>query len=158
MVLDPLSALSVAGTIVQFIDFSSKILTKSHEVYNSSEGQSAANEEIEAITDELSKLSDRLSQPLREDEGQDSLLEDEQALVDICDACKKVARDLITRLARLKVQGKHRAWQSLRQAIRSIWKQEEIDALLARLARFKDIMELHIFLAMRHVLITLSSC
>ena len=38
MVLDPFSTFSLAGNIVKFVDFTSKVLSKSHEIYRSSSG------------------------------------------------------------------------------------------------------------------------
>jgi hypothetical protein len=64
MVLDPLTALSVAGTIVQFVDFSSKILSHTAEFYNSAEGALSTNEELELVTADLSNLLARLRRPL----------------------------------------------------------------------------------------------
>jgi hypothetical protein len=37
--MDPLSALSVATSVVQIVDFSSKLLFEAHELYTSSSGQ-----------------------------------------------------------------------------------------------------------------------
>jgi hypothetical protein len=62
MVLDPLSALSIAGNIVQFIDFGSKLLNSSREVYHSAEGLSSNHQHLEQITQSLIDLNTKLSQ------------------------------------------------------------------------------------------------
>ena len=40
MVLDPLTAIGLAGNIVQFVDFSSKIVGKANKIYESVDGAS----------------------------------------------------------------------------------------------------------------------
>jgi hypothetical protein len=51
--LDPLTALSLAGNIVQFVDFSTKLLAKGHELYKSADGTSVGYSELEAIAKDL---------------------------------------------------------------------------------------------------------
>jgi hypothetical protein len=61
--LDPLTALSVAGNIVQFIDFSTKLIAKGHELYNSVDGATVGNAELEVIARDLQDLNGRLQSP-----------------------------------------------------------------------------------------------
>jgi hypothetical protein len=56
MVLDPFSALGVAGNIVQFVDFSSKLFSNSREAYRSPNGATVENEELMKATRELQAL------------------------------------------------------------------------------------------------------
>jgi hypothetical protein len=44
--VDPLTALSLAGTIVQFVDFWSKLLLSGRELYKSGTGSLTVNDEI----------------------------------------------------------------------------------------------------------------
>ncbi len=54
MVFDPMSALSLPGNIVQFVQFSSKLVWKGYHVYHSADGTLPWNLEIEVVTTELS--------------------------------------------------------------------------------------------------------
>jgi hypothetical protein len=58
--MDPLSALSLAGTVVQFVDFGCKLLAEGRQIYQSSSGRLNTNEEIELITNDLQTLVKKL--------------------------------------------------------------------------------------------------
>lgn len=53
--LDPFTALSLAGNIVQFVDFSSKLVNEASEIYRS--GSTKANDELETVTNDLIDLT-----------------------------------------------------------------------------------------------------
>lgn len=55
--MDPVSALSIAAVVVQFVDFGAKTLSKSHELYRSSRGALNENIETEAATKRKHPLS-----------------------------------------------------------------------------------------------------
>jgi len=55
--MDPLSALSVAGTIVQFIQFGTQILSKGHKIYESNNGMLAENAEMGPLGDDVKEIS-----------------------------------------------------------------------------------------------------
>jgi hypothetical protein len=50
--MDPLTALSLAGTIIQFVDFGCKLLAEGKELYKSTTGILTVNEELELAVDE----------------------------------------------------------------------------------------------------------
>ena len=54
--MDPLTALSLAGTIVQFFDFGRTLITDARDLYTSSSGTLTANEELELVTANLQAL------------------------------------------------------------------------------------------------------
>jgi hypothetical protein len=58
--MDPLTALSVAGTIVQFAAFGAKLFSEGCALYKSSTGVLAANEELELGTIDLRVVIDKL--------------------------------------------------------------------------------------------------
>jgi len=60
--MDPITIVSVLGTVVQFVDFSSKVLSKSAEIYRSGKGALTENADIETTAADLSKLNTRLKQ------------------------------------------------------------------------------------------------
>jgi hypothetical protein len=53
--MDPLSALSLAGTVIQFVDFGSKLISQGYELYKSTKEdvQLAVDEELELVTSDL---------------------------------------------------------------------------------------------------------
>ncbi|KAI0451919.1 hypothetical protein F5B21DRAFT_485063 [Xylaria acuta] len=62
--MDPFTALSLAGNIVQFIEFGIKLTIKGSEIYSSVNGQSQADNVIREDTTRLLEFSEQLDRPL----------------------------------------------------------------------------------------------
>ncbi|KAF8855876.1 hypothetical protein BDZ45DRAFT_595017, partial [Acephala macrosclerotiorum] len=144
MVLDPLSAISLAGNIVQFVDFSTKVLRQGYVLYNSANGATAVNEELELLTTDFLKLSTKLQRPFEHSQSDVRSARHEQELEGLCTECAKVAKELLHRLESLKVQGTRTVWKSLWQALQTAWTEDEIRSLVARLGAFKSTLETHV--------------
>lgn len=147
--MDPLSALSVAGTVVQFVDFSVKILSTTNKLYNSASGNLPAHEELEYVTTDISRLATKLSQPLR-DKGVPAASSQPRAdLEDICTKCGEIAQDLLTRLKSIKIEEKNGVWQSFRYALKATWAKKDLDDLVKRLNTFRASLEMRILAGLR---------
>lgn len=87
MAIDPLTALPLAGTIVQIVEFGSKLAPRSQELYSS--GSLSVNQELNLVTEILLKLLTKLRQPqLGLDLGVSSRdTFSYQVLIDLCDGC-----------------------------------------------------------------------
>lgn len=146
--MDPLTALSLAGTIIQVIDFGTKVLHGSRSLYNSASGALDVNAELELITRDLTVLSKKLWRPLSAANATNSDPNGHEydSLRELCDGCKSVADELLVALEDLKMDGSqnNKAWKSLRYAIKSIFSQKEIDSLNDRLAAFRRALDTHI--------------
>jgi hypothetical protein len=62
--MDPFSALSLAGLVVQFVEFGIKLTMKSSEMYSSVSGQSQADQRIFQDTNRLGEFTEKLGQSL----------------------------------------------------------------------------------------------
>lgn len=135
--MDPFSALGLASNVVQFIDFGSKLISESHDIYKSASGSSTGNIELELIYTDLNELTNGLQNPVLS--SRQSLSADEAALSQLASSCYTVATELLTVVNALKVDknNNHRKWRSFRQAIKSVWKQSDIDSLQRRLVDFR---------------------
>lgn len=51
--MDPLTALGLASNIVQFVDFASKLISQSHEIYQSADGALEDNVALEHVAKNL---------------------------------------------------------------------------------------------------------
>ncbi|PMD33834.1 hypothetical protein L207DRAFT_535085 [Hyaloscypha variabilis F] len=151
--LDPLTALSVAGNIVQFVDFSIKLVARGTELYNSADGASIGNAELEVIANDLQELNSRLQpSPPAPDTVKTNWTAD-TALHKLTEQCSTVAGELLQALNRLKVEGtSNRRWKSVRQALKALMKKDEVDAIVQRLQHFRDELNLHILVSMRDTL------
>ena len=142
--LDPLTALSVAGTIVQFIDFSTKLISKGNEIYYSADGTSIGNAELEVIANNLRELGARLQQVPHPGTAEN------EALRRLAKQCEIVAKELVLVLEKLKIRGTaNRWWKSVQQAFKALLSKDEVDAILLRLVHFRDELNLHILVSMR---------
>ena len=144
--MDPLTALSVAGTVVQFVDFSTKILSTARKLYHSKSGNLPYHEELEYVTTDLSRLATRLQQPLNQDESQAS---SSPGLQEICRACDKISQELLLRLEGLKVEKKN-AWKSFRGALQASWAKDDLKELVAKLDSYKQSIQTHILADLRY--------
>jgi hypothetical protein len=144
--MDPLTALSLAGNVVQFVDFGCQLLSHSRELYKSTWGSLAADEELHLVTADLRALILKL----RSNTG-DGSQDASQEFRKICDEAVTLAEEILTRIDGLKVSGKHRAWKSFQQAIKSAWSQKETDGLIRRLSRLRQALETRILLSLRYV-------
>ncbi|KAE9381924.1 hypothetical protein N431DRAFT_539452 [Stipitochalara longipes BDJ] len=148
--LDPMTALSLAGNIVQFVDFSTKLIVKGHELYTSCDGASVGNAELEVIAKDLQELNERLKPSQTEQAGTTRLTDSDIALCKLSEQCSRVAGELISALEKLKVQGTaNRRWKSFRQALKWLMKKEEVEAIAQRLQTFRNELDLHILVSMR---------
>lgn len=151
---DPLTALSVAGTIVQFADFGSRLFSEGKELYKPTQGVLAANDELELVTSDLRALIVNIepwsssidrARPLAKEEA-----EKQERFQRICAEAVMLADDLIQRLDQLKIRvGKGRKRESFRKAIQSAWSRDEIVSMNRRLASLKDAMETQILFYIR---------
>lgn len=153
--MDPLTALSAAGTIIQFVDFGSKLLSGTVELYRSSVGFLEIHQQLELVTSNLKSVVIKMRQACQCEagEGERPLREDDQRQEDsihaICDEATRIADELLGKLANLKVKGeKHRVWESLKAVIKAAWSKEEIKALSGRLSQLREALSTRTMLSL----------
>ncbi|KAI7158770.1 hypothetical protein KC349_g4614 [Hortaea werneckii] len=139
--MDPLSALSIGAAVLQFVDFGSRLLVNGYDAYHSVAGATTDNLELEKITQDLSSLC--LALEFNHVTSSRVLSRDEKDLLKLALDCRELASSLVQLLQSLKVKSgtRHRSWESIRQAIRSVWKKSEIEDLQARLERIRNEMD-----------------
>jgi hypothetical protein len=138
MAMDPFTALGLAGNILQFVDFSCELISKSREIYNS--GVNTHFVDLQIVAANLSELSASCSSNRFNLE-----FEEEDALNITATACKEVADELLLTIEKLILKnGMHNKWSSFRQALKAIWKKDKIDALEHRLDTLRSQLNLDI--------------
>lgn len=140
MVLDPLSALSIAGNIVQFIDFGSKLLNSSREIYHSAEGLSSNHQHLEQITQSLIDLNTKLSQ----NPATPTLTTHGQGLTKLAASCEKEGTRLLSAIARLKLEQTESKWRSFQQALKCVWKEHDLRELEKRLDGYRSELKIQL--------------
>lgn len=69
--MDPFTAVSLVGNVLQFLELTTNIVSKSYELYNSSKGALAENVDLEATTNRMVSLCDNLRSASRIGDGTD---------------------------------------------------------------------------------------
>lgn len=141
--METLAIIGLVGNIVQFVDFTGKLISKSTELYRSSEGVLAENIDSETATNHLVLLNSKLQNA--------ATTAADSALESLCKSCGTAADELLAALDKVKVKGKQDKWKSIQKALRSVWSKEEIEGLERRLARLKEELNLHVVVGLRCV-------
>ncbi|KAK4446194.1 hypothetical protein QBC34DRAFT_412097 [Podospora aff. communis PSN243] len=164
--MEPLSALGVATSVVQFVDFSSKLISGTFEIYKSAGGELGRNSAIETLTKQLVGLSERLEASLAESSSSSSSNSNsntlasrspnEQDLHQLCRECNGAASELLGALARLRGQPQN-VWSSFRHALRTLWTEDQIDSLQRRVDRFREQISMFILASVRERMVDLDT-
>jgi hypothetical protein len=106
--MDPLSSLSIAGKVIQFVDFGSRFLSRAGELYKSATGTLAVNDELELVTNDLRALILKIRESAStntQGAGAEELNDPWNSFRKTCNEAASVADEIIERLSKLKVQG-----------------------------------------------------
>jgi hypothetical protein len=141
--MDPLTALSIAGNVIQFVDFGCKVFSKGVEIFQSAQGSTVVHDELEDITTDVSIMARKLRASSLQKEGTDSTISG------ICQDCTRMADQILERLARLKTGPKHTQWKSMWMALKQVWSEKEMQDMVRRFMMFKETLEMHILVDMR---------
>lgn len=148
MAADPFTALGIASNVIQFVDFTWKLVIGSRTIYHSSEGASENNLVLRVILADVCRLSHKMSTS-----GNDSSLDD------LTRECKTIAARLVELLQELTVKGKRTKWRCFAVAIKEVWSKDEIDELSSRLAKLQNQLTLHLqWLLMQVPVLFMSYC
>jgi len=147
IMLDPMTALGLAGNAVQFVDFSIKLLGDAHEIHKSAQGSLQGNLDVEKVAEIIRTLQMKLR--TQDDNNINTDGKAENSLERLCLSCDETAEELLEALEKLKVQGTRSPWKSMRQAIKSFKGKTAVVELCGRLKRFQDALELTILVDLR---------
>ncbi|KAN0110089.1 hypothetical protein V8E51_006476 [Hyaloscypha variabilis] len=150
--MDPLSALSIAASVVQFVDFGKHLLSASYELYRSPDGVTAKEVELSTISKDMAHLVARIKDNVETTASGDghNTAADHQ-LLEISKECElilaefKGALDALER-PKLQIVGRgttqkpklKMAQGAILKALTSVWNGSEIDRKIGRLGRLKS--------------------
>ncbi|MCJ1397724.1 hypothetical protein MMC11_000920 [Xylographa trunciseda] len=143
--MDPISAVSFAGTVIQLVSLVASIVSKSQALYCAEDGALASNVALQEATDRLTTLIKTLGTTPPRDRGSksESAALHAKAIKTIGKSCVATAKELSKILEKLKVQD-NRKWTSIHQALRSVWKQKKIDSLTQSIGKYRDELVTHL--------------
>jgi hypothetical protein len=142
--MEAIATVGLVGAIVQLMDFSSKLVSASTEIYRSSKGILSEHASIEAAATDLRILQSEVA---------NSMAGCGSEMQDLCIACDAAASDLLDALSKVKAQESGQKWKSIRKALRSIWSKEEIVQMESRLTSLRIELNLRVSATTRFVLL-----
>ncbi len=131
---DPFSALGLAGNILTFVDFTWKLLSGAHDIYQSQSGTSGQNAVLTLVARDVASLSDKVSTGQGNSEDLRALATESQ----------RVANEVLDALQKLKVKGPNTRWTSFKVALKDIWNRAEIEDLEQRLSKLQVQVTAHV--------------
>ncbi|KAF2732563.1 hypothetical protein EJ04DRAFT_469974, partial [Polyplosphaeria fusca] len=132
--MDPVSAIGLASSAAQLITFASDLISKSREIYNSADGSLVKNDELATVARTLQSQSRQVQFKIGERRAPS---ESGRELFALCDAVRDVSQELIDAIESLKSESSSSTWRSFRQALKSVWKERDIEELLRRLEQYR---------------------
>ena len=146
MVLDPFTAIGLAGNIVQFVDYTSKLISSTYEIYKSGTGSSANHVYLKGVAERLLELGIAIEQPKLT-----RTTTHEKALHELREECIQDTRTLLGLIEALNAK-KDSKWSSFRKALRCILEKEEMDRLEGRLKDHRNEIATQLVAMLRYVI------
>lgn len=129
--MEALVALSVAGNVLQFVQFLAELINDTRKIYSAASGATSQNQNIEETYGKLIDFNARLqSVPSSQDLGPGTL-EHRKALAASAASCKGDCEKLIAMVEKLKIKdGKApRQWRGFQAALSGVWGSSDIKQL-----------------------------
>lgn len=145
--MEPVSALALAGNIIQLVDFSTRILSRSKELYKSVDGQTAEHALLENAAQNLSDLSADLG--THTGPNISHLTKSDKILLKLKHECQDTATELREALQRAKLKRPRSKWESLREAVTITLGDEEVEKLSLRFESLRKELDTTILLSLR---------
>ena len=141
--MEAVAAVSLAGNILQFIDFITSVVSKSVEIYSSASGTLREHNDQESITNDIKSLSSIIR------DGESAGPSDPM-LQRLCTQCIEVAEELQAALDDHKIKGNHKKTESIRKSLKALWGKEKLLALEERVSSFRQELTLHVAVDLRY--------
>lgn len=139
--MESLAALSLAGTVVQFVEFATKVAKGSHEIFQSAQGFTIEHEQFRALTEDLQEICDELQKPIP---GDQLTSWEEKHLKSLAEECAAECKRLQDVLSELRVKERGKRWKGLVAAVKAIGKEKAILDIQNRLETFKSTISLRL--------------
>jgi hypothetical protein len=146
---EAIAAFGLAATVMQFIEFGSKLTSSFWQLYKSSrDGEEDVSfaPHLQTMTSDLQNILDGL---VGSESGDRS--HDDCGLCKLAEHCQVQALKLQSLLNSLNIAGigKFGKRESLKAAFKGVWKEDEIKSFEARLGQFRQQLILHLLASLR---------
>ena len=148
--MDPLSAFGLACGIVQIVDFSSKILSESKELWKN--GNTKANEDLEDITKWIGDMQLALEPPSGQANAGRVSQQAETELLELARNCKEVSDELLAELEDLKPNRKR---EIPLKSVKRIRRRSTLDEMKRKMDSFRKFLDTRILIDLRNEILCL---
>jgi hypothetical protein len=150
---EALLAFGVASNVVQFIDFTTKVLSTTYRIGQAGYKNLTDNEMIHMVNNDLLRSVENLEKSV-DVQGSQMPTENDRELIQLARQCKDVASELFSALESLRSPQFHSSrrrekWQNFRTALKTVWKEEHIRKLEERVDTFRQQLTIHILISLR---------
>ena len=150
MVVEALAAVSLAGAVVQFVQFTTKVAQKGHEYHKTADGAIKEHIELREYAARFESLNTRLKKTIKTVSRDNSQLSiEERALIGVAKNCQLTCRDLCEILNDLTRSHNDKTFGSLRQALKSVWKEKKIEGELRKLRMAQEELVVHLLVVLQ---------
>lgn len=128
--MDPFTAFGLADNILQFIDFTARLLDQAEEIRIA--GSAASIIELANATRDLDILAQKLTMTTGA-ETHSVLAKHDQAIHDMSLSCATLAAQLSVALRKVEGLPGQNVWRTFRQTLLTVWTQKQVTSLSQRL-------------------------
>ena len=133
--MDPLCAVSLAGAVAQFVQYSAKLVIVGKEIYSSTGDSVGEIIDIDATLQGLFDIYGNLRYTWPEDPLKRS--KEENNLFSLIEQCESIFQELRAVLAKIQLQGDQGKWETLCAAVKDVCGEDQVKGLESRLARIQ---------------------
>lgn len=151
MVLEPLSAFSVACNVLQVIEFGVRVLSKAADYRNAETGVLAEQKDLRDVLQYLSNLNTDLIASLPEQTASRPHTVEENRLIEANSQCLRLSKEFIEFLDRLKLKDRYAVFDSLRMSIKTLWHRDKMDAMEKSYSQARDNLNVAFLVYMKYV-------
>jgi hypothetical protein len=134
--MEPLSALGLAANVVQFVDFTWRLISETRSIHKSADGAGEDVLLLDTILRDVEDLNNGLS----------SGVSSTGTLKELVSECIKIAAEIRKVVQTLKCDKRNSKWASFQVALRQVSSQGKIDSLTKNLGKIQSQIAQHLFL------------
>jgi hypothetical protein len=146
--MDGLSAVGLAGTIAQLLDFMGKLAVGTYEIYSSANGKTAEHTHLDKLQTHIVSLSERLELDILSNAAP---TESERDLLDLARKCKEKGKIFQKELLKVKAKVPNSKKESFKQTLKGIWKTKEFHMMEKRVNDLKGELALALISLTKYV-------
>jgi hypothetical protein len=135
--IDPLTALGLAGNIVQFIDFTLTLVSGTRKIRDSVAGTGSHADQLQVIADQLRHRKSDLAEFSARSSASSHV---DSELARVATDSETLADELISVVSTIKAKKPGKVWDSFKAALKEIWKEDQIQHILQRVIALQTVL------------------